>query len=349
MRIRTPATVILIVLLSFRVSAQEPDVDTEAYEIYLKGMEYLEKGGESNLLQAIEHIKRSIGMDSTFALGYAGLSRAYSSIGGNYNILAPEETWPKAQKAAEKAIALDEGLAEGYVALALVKGGKDWDWAGAEEAFKQALNLKPNDIGILFEYGFHLDAIGRSDEANTWIEKACTLSPDSPETQAYMRWYKIRTGDTEGVIPQIQKEIASDPSSPYPYFSLALVYAKTGAYEEAAKQLKIQIPLMKGDVVDEVALLGHLYGRMGRRAEALDMLKQLDEIAEKGRYVSPVLKAWIYAGLGDKDEAFHWLQKGYETHAHRAGLGLKFFGFVFEPIREDPRYGELLGKMNLSL
>ena len=105
---------------------------------------------------------------------------------------------------------------------------------------------------------------------------------------------------------------------------------------------------MKGDEVDEVALLGNLYGRTGRRAQALEMLERLDELSRQGKYVSPALKAWIYAGLKERDKAILWLTKGYETRAHRMGLDIMWFKYVFEPIADDPRFKELLRKMNLE-
>ena len=348
MQIRTTFIVILMTLLPFRVSAAGPDVSTEARRIYLKGIECLEKGGEPNLLKAMEYFNRSVAVDSSFAPGYAGLSRAYSSIGGTFNILAPDATWPKAEEAAQKAIALDDDLAEAHVALALVKEGKDWDWTGAEIEYERAVALDPQDIELILPYAYYLVLLGRDKEASAWAEKARRLDPDSPGIKGYETWVKAREGNAAEAISQTREQIASDPGNPYLYWRLAGIYARVGAHEKAVEQLKLQIPLMGDDVVDEVALLGYLYGRMQRRADALNMLEQLNEIAAQGRYVSPVLRAWVYAGLGDSDTALSWLEKGYETHAHRAGLDLKVMDYIFESMREDPRYVALLKKMNLE-
>ena len=126
-----------------------------------------------------------------------------------------------------------------------------------------------------------------------------------------------------------------------------------GKYDDAIKHLQIQISLMRGDEVDEaevdeVALLGNLYGRTERRAQALQMLERLDELSMQGKYVSPALKAWVYSGLNDRDKAILWLTKGYEARAHRMGLDIIYFKYVFEPIADDPRFKELLRKMNLE-
>ena len=136
--------------------------------------------------------------------------------------------------------------------------------------------------------------------------------------------------------------------SKYATVKINLVTFHQGKYDEAIKHLQIQIPLMKGDEVDEVALLGNLYGRTGRKPQALEMLERLDELSSQGKYVSPALKAWIYSGLNDKDEAILWLTKGYETRAHRMGLDIIDFSFIFEPIADNPRFKELLRKMNLE-
>ena len=127
-----------------------------------------------------------------------------------------------------------------------------------------------------------------------------------------------------------------------------MFYTEAGEYDDAIKHLKIQISLMKGDEVDEVAFLGNLYGRKGRRAKALEMLERLDELSRQGKYVSPVLKAWVYSGLNDRDKAILWLTKGYETRAHRMGLDIKRYSFLFDPIADDPRFKDLLRKMNLE-
>ena len=338
-------SVIVIAFLVLSACTKKANVEIQAQKAYSQGLEYYNKGGESNLLQAIEYFSKSIEIDSNFALAYASLANTYSSIGGGYNILAPEETWPKAKEAAEKALALDKELPEAYSALAHVKIGYEWNWAGAEEEFKRALELKPNSVDILLEYAWFLNRINRPNEALALAEKAQESDPHSPPVTAYMNFH---FGETEKTKQLVKKKLDSDPQNPYLHWRISVIYTKEGLYEEAEKHLIIQIPLMNGDVVDEVALLGHVYGRMGRKEEAMKQLVKLDELSEKGRYVSPVLKAWIYSGLSEKDEAIAWLQKGYENHAHRMGLGLISFNFLFEPIRNDPRFKELLQKMNLE-
>jgi TolB-like protein len=321
-------------------------VNSAAYETYLLGQHYFRKGWE-NLWQAIEYFERAIEIDSTFAAAYAGLALSYAELGKGYNIIAPHDTWPKVRQTAEKAVGLNEGLAEAHTALALVNES-EWNWVGAESEYKWALELNPNSVEVLREYGDFLQDMGRTDKAMEHFEKSIKLDPYSLRGQITAIRNLIRSGQTEEAIQLIRNKIKSDPGEPEWYWRLAATYAKEGNYEAAIKQLQIQIPLMKGDIVDEVALQGYLYGRLGRKKDAFKMLQILEQLSTKQQYVSPALKAWIYSGLNDKDKAFAWLTRAYETRAHRMGLDIIRFNYVFEPIRDDHRFEELLQKMNLN-
>ena len=322
-------------------------VNSAAYETYLLGRHYHKLGGlgeESYLWQAIEYYERAVAIDSTFAQGYASLALTYYRLGGNFNIIAPEDTWPKVREYAAKALALNEGLAEAHTALALVNK-YEWDWIGAEKEYRRAIELNPNSLAVLGNYAGFLAQSGRNDEAVALYEKASKLDPNSKSTPITAVFY---SGRVEEAIQLTLIESQSEPENATWHWRLATWYTKLGKYEDAIKHLKIQIPLMKGDEVDEVALLGNLYGRTGRRAKALEMLERLDELSRQGKYVSPALKAWIYSGLNDRDKAILWLTKGYEARAHRMGLNIIWVKYVFEPIADDPRFKDLLRKMNLE-
>ena len=191
--------------------------------------------------------------------------------------------------------------------------------------------------------------MGRVDESTMILKKRHALDPYSISSQESSIIFLSRSGRTEEAIQLAKNKTKSDPEEPTWYWDLAIIYSREGKYNEAIKQLQIQIPLMKGDIVDEVALLGHLYGRTGRREQASQMLERLDELSRQGKYVSPALKAWIYSGLNDTDEAILWLTRGYEARAHRMGIDINgYFNFIFEPIRDDSRFKDLLRKMNLE-
>jgi adenylate cyclase len=341
----TPIAVVAIALVGLSACAEQVD-DTEAAanEEYLLGMEYYQQGG-SNLRQAIDHFTRSVDLDSTFALGYAGLARAHASIGGQFNVLSPEQTFPKAKEAAEKAVALDDDLAEAHLAQAYVKDLGDWDWTGAEREYQRALELDSANVEILTSYAWFLVNTKRADEAAALVEKARDLAPAAWTATAQLDY--LITGNAVGPVQLVKDLIEADPNNPAGYWWLGNIYTQEGDFEGAAEQLQKQIPLMEGDVVDEVALLGHVYGRMGREEDARRMLERLDELSDEGRYVSPVLKAWIHSGLGEAEEAVAWLREGYEARAHRSGLQMNGFSFVYEPISEDPSFVSLLEEMGL--
>jgi len=321
-------------------------VNSAAYETYLLGRHYF-RNGDFLAGLGVEYFERAIETDSTFAPAYAGLALAYASLGAAHNIIAPHDTWPKVRQAAEKAVALNEGLAEAHTALALVKKS-EWDWIGAEREYKRALELNPNSVEVLRSYGFFMELMGRVEKAMKLRERSIKLDPYSLGGLRTVIKNLVRSGHAEEAIQLISNKIKSDPGEPLMYWDLAEIYAKEGDYEAAIKQLQIQISLMKGDIVDEVAFLGHLYGRLGRKKDAFKMLQKLEQLSTKDQYVSPALKAWVYSGMNDKDKAIEWLTRGYETRAHRMGLNIKRFSFIFDPISDDPRFRKLMGKMNLK-
>lgn len=249
------------------------------------------------------------------------------------------------ERVRSKALALNEGLAEAHTALALVKQNYDWDWPGAEREFRRGMELNPNSREVLESYAGFLFNMGRNDEASALEEKLSKLDPNS---KSHPIWAVFYSGRVEEAIQLLLIESQSEPEETTWHWGLAMFYTEVGKYDDAIKHLRIQIPLMKGDEVDEIALLGNLYGRTGRRAQALEMLERLDELARQEKYVSPALKAWVYSGLNDRDKAILWLTKGYESHAHRMGSDLVYRKSVFEPIADDPRFKELLRKMNLE-
>jgi serine/threonine-protein kinase len=322
-------------------------VNSAAYEAYLLGRHYGRMGWTRNW-KAIEYFTHAIEIDSTFAPGYAGLARAYAKLGSGYNILSPQESWPPAKKAAEKAIALDDELAEAHLSLAILKRDYEWDWNGAEREFIRAMELNPNSVEVLTWYGSFLGNTGRADESAEILKKRNKLDPYSIEGQRSVINSLYISGQKDEAITLNNNKIISEPEQHIWYWNLALLYTNEGRYNDAIDQIQNQIPLMKGDIVDEIALLGHLYGRTGHKKDAFKMMEQLDSLSEQGGYISPVLKAWIYSGLDDHDNAIYWLIRGYETRAHRMGLDLINFSKIFDPIHEDSRFKELLKKMNLE-
>ncbi len=326
-----------------RITRTEP-VNPEAHEAYLLGRHYLNKALEPDIEVAIEYFERALEIDSTYAIVYAGLAGAYTYF-GLADIRSPENTWPNARAAAEKALAIDEGLAEAHTSLAKVKSWFEWDWPGAEREYKRALEINPNSVGAHLWYARFLSAMERHTEAIAQVERALELDPYSFFVKYIRAWALYYAGQKNKAIQLVENAMDSDPDHPFWYWCLANFYAGQGMYEQALTPLKTQIDLMGDDINDELGILGYLYGRLGRKAEALKQLEALDELAAKGRYVSPVNRSCVYIGLDDKDRAFEWLEKGYERRAGFWMLSLKA-RFIFDPLRDDPRFGDLLRRMN---
>ncbi|MHC4192492.1 MAG: protein kinase domain-containing protein, partial [Planctomycetota bacterium] len=320
-------------------------VNPEAYEAYLLGRHYNSSFLEQDIKKAIKYFEQALEIDSAYALAYAGLADAYANL-GSHHILPPEDTWPNARSAVDKALAIDDGLAEAHTSLAIVKTCYDWDWPGAEREFKRALEINPNSSNALSEYAAFLSAMEQHDEALSQIERALELDPHSFSVKYYRAWGLYRVGQKNEAIQLVKNEIDSDPDQVNPlwYWCLASLYANQGRYEEALAPLRTQINLMEGDVDDELAFLGYLYGRLGRKAEALKQLEALDELAAKGRYVSPATRSLVYIGLDEKDKVFACLDEGYETHS--GWMRWLKVTPLFDTLRDDPRFGDLLQRMN---
>ncbi|MCW3981539.1 MAG: protein kinase, partial [Candidatus Bathyarchaeota archaeon] len=222
--------------------ARTEAVNPEAYEAYLLGRHYLNKGLEPDIEVAIKYFKRALEIDSTYAIACTGLADAYTAF-GNQNIRSPEDTWPNARTAAEKALAIDEGLAEAHTALAKVKYLFDWDWSSAEREFRLALEINPSSAGTHLGYSRFLEALERYDEALSQIERALELDPHSMIVKFFRCSILYRAGWKNEAIGLAKSEVDSDPdqASIWWYFLLANFYAGQGRYEEALALLQTQI------------------------------------------------------------------------------------------------------------
>lgn len=316
--------------------------NVEAYSLYLKGRYYLNKRTVEGLKKGIEHFKQAIERDPGYALAYAGLADAYNLL-ESYGALPPKEAYPKAKAAAEKALDLDDALAEPYTSLAFVKQRFDWDWSGAEDAFKYALALNTNYATAHHWYALYLIQRGRTEESLTEIKRAQELDPlsliintDVGRVFYYARWY-------DQAIEQHQKTLEIDSNFVRAYLDLGQVYRQKALYEEAiAAFQKALKPAGNSTVL--LALLGHAYGVSGRNDKAQKVLDELKQRSDQG-YIPPGYFAWVYLGLGEKDQALDWLEKAYEERA--SWLVFLKVDPLFDSLREDPRFITLLKKVGL--
>jgi tetratricopeptide (TPR) repeat protein len=335
-------TALLVASLALGCGRGEANTVASA-ELYQEGLTLLITGGETNQLQAIERFERALAVDSAHAPAWVGLARAYFDLGPNGSVLSPERTLAPAREAAERAVRLAPDDATAHVALANVRAS-DWDWRGAELAFARALELAPSDPVALSGLATVLFTMNRRPEAIGVLNRALAVQP---EGSLLLRTQLLDEGETAIRLLRERIDAAGADPPPNDLFTLARIYGEMGRHQDAVAQLERQIPLMNGDVADEMGLLGFLEARLGDGAEARLALAALDGLSAEGRYVSPVQRAWIHLGLGENDRALELLGQAVDAHAHRTGRGMRAFGFVYESVASDPRFVMLLARMGM--
>jgi len=316
----------------------------EAYDLYLRGRYFWNKRTTEGLQKSLEYFQRAIEKDQSFALAYTGIAD-YFTILGFYDYLPSREAFPKAKAAAEKALEIDETLAEAHVSLAYVRTHYEWDWKAAELEYKWAIELNPSYATAHFWYGGYLAAMGRFEESIAEYRKALELDPLSIIINVYFGTVFHSMHRDDLAIEQLQKSLELDPSLYIPHFLLSYAYVEKGMYEEAIAEAQKAIDLSEGRDPVVITTRGYVYAAAGNQEEAKKALSEALELS-KQRYVSPWGIALIYVGLGQKDKAFEWLEKAYEEHDHWMYM-FKVHRALYS-LHDDPRYTALLKKMNLD-
>lgn len=323
-------------------------VDPDAYDAYLRGRFYWNKRSPAGLAKAIEYFQRAIEKDPTYAPAYSGLSDAYRHFG--IRGLPPRECMPKAEAAARKALALDDTLAEAHTSLAAVLYRHNWDWPGAEKEFQLSLDMDPNYAEGHRAYAMYLLLVRRAEEAVTELQRARKLSPLSIQINVELASALVRAGRYDDAIEQLQKTLEIHPKLGSAYVQMAEAYEGKGDRVRAVAMLDQAVALSgntgpPGAGYTGQPWVGYAYALAGRRREALEILAQLEKRSQQ-RYVSPQHFALIYLGLGDKDQAFAWLEKAYEERSFEL---LGFSGQPFDRLHDDPRFRDLLRRMRLPV
>jgi tetratricopeptide (TPR) repeat protein len=317
--------------------------NTEAYQLYLRGRFYWNKYTDEGFRKSIEYFKQAVEKDPNYALAYSGLADSYSLL-GEMGMVPPKEVFPQGRTYAEKALVLDETLSPAHVSLAIVKLFYDWDFAGAEKELRRAKELNPNYPDAYHFYGHYLELVGRFEDAIVETKRGVELDPTSLIINAELglAYYYARQPDQ--AIAQLRKTLELDPTFAYASYNMALAYAQKGAYQEEIAELNRVRPL-SGDWSWIIAEIGYVDAALGKRAGALTAIEQLNERRAR-EYIEPVLVVYIYVALGDKDQAFAWLDKAYEERSG-AMCWIKIEP-KFDPLRSDPRFIDLLRRMGLN-
>jgi serine/threonine protein kinase/tetratricopeptide (TPR) repeat protein len=317
--------------------------NTEAYELYLKGRYFSSKLTEEGLSKSIDYFRQAVALDPNYAHAYVGLSNSYAGLGSVLGYRSPAETFPQARVFAEKALEIDEKLAEAHHALAAYKLHYEWNWTEAEKELKRAIELKPNYNLAHSTYGTYLQARGRLDEAvseRKLAQKFDPLSPTAIANVGYPFYYKRQFDEA---IKHYLQALDLDQNYSWGHLWIGQAYVQKGMYKEAEDEINQAIRFSGGDVRTK-ATLGHAYAVAGKREEALRVLKELRDLSGK-RYVSPYFIALIYVGLKEDDQAVTWLQKAAdERHPY---LILMKVEPVFDRLHSDPRFIQLQKRVGL--
>lgn len=317
-------------------------VDPSAHEAYLRGL-YLWNGREPrDLDRAIEQYKRAAALDPRYALPHAGLADAYDFL-GNYSLIPQSVAHARAKEEALQALAIDSTLGEAHASLAELRTEYEWDWAGAEREFRRAIELNPGYATAHEWYAEYLSRMGRHQEALMQIQRALALDPLSPPVNGMLGTIYFYGRQTDRAIELYRVALEMRPDVLTRLY-LGLAYLEKRMHPQAIAELE-QAVAGSGGVPLPKAILGCAYGMAGRRAEARKILVQLEAQAREAP-VPPSCMAFVWIGLGDKDQAFHWLEEAYA--AHDSYLGHLKVAPIVDGLRSDPRFMDLLRRVGLE-
>jgi TolB-like protein/DNA-binding winged helix-turn-helix (wHTH) protein/Tfp pilus assembly protein PilF len=309
-------------------------VDPKAHELYLKGRYFWNKRNEAGFAKAVEYFQQAITTDPTYAEAYAGLADTYALLG----------KMPEAKTAAEKALELNSDLAEAHASLGLIAPFVDWNWAEAKRHLERAIALNPNYATAHHWYGeVYLMPNGRTDEAIAEIRKAQELDPLSPVIMTDLGKDLYLARRYEEAVVELRRALEIDPNFISAHNWLSDTFLEQGKYAEAIAELEQTKPFKEERIY--VRQTAYLYARMGRRAEGRRALARSLQLSE-GKSVSLGAVALCYAALGEKDKAFLWLEKAYAEKSSFMTT-LKYWS-VFDPIRSDPRFTDLVKRTRLQ-
>lgn len=329
--------------LSVKLTAEEQELlakryteNTQAHQAYLKGRYFFEKRTQEGLSKSIEYFELAIRIDPDYAIAYAGLAECYCML-ISFDLVPPRSSMPKAKEAAQKAISLEPNIAEAHAALGWILLN-DWEWTAAEKEFKLAIALNANYATGHHYYAIYLRHMRRFELSLAETRKAQELDPTSPGRKATEGVTLYCAGRYDEAVEELRRALELDVNSTIAHYGLARIYVQKGMFDEAIEEYERTISVF-GKSSELLAHLGYVYAVSGRREVAQTLLDQLDQ-SSSNAYVPPFYRALICVGLGQRDQAFEWLERAYEEH------DVNLVSLAVEPtlasIRDDPRFTRLL-------
>jgi len=316
-------------------------VDPRAHELYLKGRYFWNKRTDEGGRKAAEYFRQATNLDPNYAPAYVGLADCY--LFGQPPTVSPKVLATNIKQLANRALVIDDSLGEAHATLGLLAQNFEWNWAEAEREYKLAINLNPNYATAYQWYAEELELTGRFDEALEEMNRASNLDPLSliiikDTGEIYYVAHKY-----DRAIAYFRKALEMDPNFVVARVNLGLAYAEKREFSGAIAELQRALQLQ--DTPDVLCELGYVYALSGRRQEADTVLRDLKVISQQ-RYVFATNYALIYAGLGDKDDAFGWLEKGYRERGLLVGLKVDPH---WDNLRTDARFADLMKRVGLVL
>jgi serine/threonine-protein kinase len=325
--------------------AKRQTQNPEAYRAYLRGRHVWNRWKTpEGMRTAIGFFERALELDPLYALAFCGLADSYSML-GNVKAVPPGEAYPKAKTLAQQGLAIDDSVAELHASLAFVHRFWDWDWEAAERGFRRAVDLNPGYAIAYRWYGQLLSGLGRHDSAIATSTRSLELDPLSLMIKGALGDVYFYARRYDEAIALYRETIEADPEFLAGHTDLARALELAGRYDEAIAEFETAAALAPKGPPEPSSGLAHVYAQMGEREKAAEILEQLIAMRSR-RYVSPYGIASIYSCLREVDTAFEWLETAYAEHDQTL-VWVKVHPRL-DPLRDDPRYNALLGRMGLQ-
>ena len=313
--------------------------NVEAYQLYLKGRLWNRRTADG-FKSAIGYFKQAIELDSDYAVAYSGLAD-YHILLGFYEALPPAEAGEKAKAFAKKAVDSDNTIAETHTSYGATLGAFDWNWAAARKEYDRAIEINPNYLAVYPYYAINLAIQGQFDEVFEKMKRSLEIDPLLPIINANYAWLLYLAREYEKAEEQARLTIEIDPNHFSAHWVLGITYGQQKRFEEAISALQNAVNL-SGSRPFVVADLGRIFAKSKKKKEARAILKKLEEAAQE-HYISPLNRAKIYLGLGEREKIFEWLEKGFEERAVR--LPWLLADPQFDELRANERFIEVSKKI----
>jgi serine/threonine-protein kinase len=311
-----------------------PTEKPEAYAAYLRGRSALSRIDGTRT--ALEFFERAVALDPSYAQAHAGIAEAYQELNFSGSVRR-SEAYPKALRAVQQSLAINESLPEAHLAAGRIKMYFEWDWGGCEQECRRAIELDPSNAEGHERYGLVLALEGRFDEALNRLRLAESLDPLSPRTGWVLASTLYWARRYDAAIAEARRILEIDPQYSWAYYTLGQCYAEIGKLDEAITAF--------GRAAKPVGNLGNAYARAGEIGELRKVLAGIEKRSREKGKANSVGLAMIYSGLGDVDRAIDQLERAYED---RGWLGTLKVAPVWDPLRSSPRFGKLLKKVGLA-